>query len=199
MLPYAALDIDGETVAESGQLVTHTRRLALALGPDHVGHLVVGLRAGDLSLSTDDEHVLGLVAPLLAQTQIVSRLAADLQASRGQAVAAIEEERPTAPGLARRSRPPAVRNRLHLRRRAQHPARRPGRRGAAARRLRKETVTAIEDIRQLVYAMRPPALDELGLIRHCASSPQTLRTPQGLAAAGRPTPEDLPPLPRPSR
>ena len=30
--------------------------------------------------------------------------------------------------------------------------------------LRRETATAIEEIRRLVYAMRPPALDELGLV-----------------------------------
>lgn len=196
VLPYAALDIDGETVAESGQLVTHTRRLALALGPDHVGHLVVGLRAGDLSLSTDDEHVLGLVAPLLAQTQIVSRLAADLQASRGQAVAAIEEERrrlrrdlhdglgPRLSGIAFTS--DAVRNTLRAD---------PDAAEQLLSALRKETVTAIEDIRQLVYAMRPPALDELGLIPALRQQVQALRTPQGLPMRVDLTPDDLLPVP----
>ena len=30
--------------------------------------------------------------------------------------------------------------------------------------LRADTVIAIEEIRRMVYAMRPPALDELGLM-----------------------------------
>ena len=30
--------------------------------------------------------------------------------------------------------------------------------------LRADTITAIEEIRRMVYAMRPPALDELGLV-----------------------------------
>ena len=35
--------------------------------------------------------------------------------------------------------------------------------------LRADTVTAIEEIRRMVYAMRPPALDELGWSRRCDS------------------------------
>ena len=35
---------------------------------------------------------------------------------------------------------------------------------ALLKQLRADTTTAIEDIRRLVYAMRPPALDELGLV-----------------------------------
>jgi len=69
----------GVLLAVSGSEVTHTRRLPLALGDGRQGQLVVGLRAGDLRLSAGDEHVLRLVAPLLAQTLRASRLAADLQ------------------------------------------------------------------------------------------------------------------------
>ncbi len=196
VLPYAALRIDGWLVAESGQEVTHTRSLALTLGPDHQGQLVVGLRAGDLTLSTGDEHVLTLVAPLLAQTQLAGTLAQDLRASRGQAVTAIEEERrrlrrdlhdglgPRLSGIAFTS--DAVRNTLRT-----DPDGAEQLLGA----LRKETVTAIEDIRQLVYAMRPPALDELGLVRALRQQSQTLRTPEGIPLQVDLTPESLPPLP----
>jgi signal transduction histidine kinase len=45
------------------------------------------------------------------------------------------------------------------------------------RTLRQDTVTAIEDIRGLVYAMRPPALDELGLVTALRQQAQTLRAP----------------------
>jgi two-component system NarL family sensor kinase len=180
VLPYAALRLDGETVAESGAEVTHTRTLPLALGADRKGELVVGLRPGDLTLSAGDDHVLSLVAPLLAQTLRARALADELRESRGQAITAIEEERrrlrrdlhdglgPRLSGIAFTS--DAVRNTLR-----NDPS------GAEdlLRTLRQETVNAIEDIRGLVYAMRPPALDELGLVTALRQQAQTLRAPDG--------------------
>lgn len=181
VLPYAALRLDGETVAESGAEVTHTRTLPLALGNDRVGELVVGLRAGDLTLSAGDDHVLGLVAPLLAQTLRARALADELQQSRGQAITAIEEERrrlrrdlhdglgPRLSGIAFTA--DAVRNSLH----DDSPVAED-----LLRTLRQETVTAIQDIRELVYAMRPPALDELGLVTALRQQAQTLRAGDGI-------------------
>ena len=58
-----------------------------------VGEIVVGLRAGDLTLAQSDADVLRIVAPLLAQTLRAQALARDLQASRNAAITAIEEER----------------------------------------------------------------------------------------------------------
>jgi signal transduction histidine kinase len=86
VLPYAALQSNGKTLAATGTPVTHTRRLPLRLGADGVGELVVGLRAGDLGLSAADEQVLRVITPLLAQTL-------RLRASRESAIAGIEEER----------------------------------------------------------------------------------------------------------
>jgi signal transduction histidine kinase len=180
VLPYCALRLDGQTVAESGVEVTHTRTIPLALGADRAGELAVGLRPGDLALSAGDHRVLSLVAPLLAQTLRARALADELRESRGQAVTAIEEERrrlrrdlhdslgPRLSGIAFTS--DAVRNTLR-----KDPA------GAEdlLRTLRQETVTAIEDIRGLVYAMRPPALDELGLVTALRQQAQALRAPDG--------------------
>lgn len=196
VLPYAALRVDSETVAASGTQVTHTRTLSLALGGDRSGELVVGLRPGDLSLSSGDAHVLSLVAPLLAQTLRARALAHELRESRGQAITAIEEERrrlrrdlhdglgPRLSGIAFTS--DAVRNTLRS-----DPA------GAEdlLRTLRQETVTAIEDIRGLVYAMRPPALDELGLVTALKQHAQSLRTPAGIPLRVEVRAEGLPALP----
>ena len=58
-----------------------------------MGELVVGLRPGDLTLSSGDEQVLRIVAPLLAQTLRARQLTNDLKESRAAAITAIEEER----------------------------------------------------------------------------------------------------------
>lgn len=161
VLPYASLRVGGSELASSGQVTPHTRSVVVDRGAE----LVVGMRAGDLTMSRGDEQVLDLAAPLLAQALRARALVAELHASREQTVAAIAEERrrlrrdlhdglgPRLSGIAFTS--DAARNLVHLD---------PDGADALLRTLRAETVTAIEDIRGLVYAMRPPALDELGLV-----------------------------------
>lgn len=179
-LPYAVLRVAGETVASSGVSTTSTTIVPLSLGPDTVGELEVGLRPGDLALSADDEHVLALVAPLLALTARSGALAAALQESREQSVTAIEEERrrlrrdlhdglgPRLSGIAFTA--DAARNSVRTD---------PDTAEHLLGQLRAETSTAIEEIRGLVYAMRPPALDELGLVRAIRQQALALRTPDG--------------------
>jgi len=180
VLPYASLSSGGVELASSGTAVTHVRRLTLQLGDDEVGEIVVGLRPGDLTLSSGDERVLRLVAPLLAQTLRARTLAADLQKSRGQAIAAIEEERrrlrrdlhdglgPTLSGIAFTA--DAARNTLR---------RHPESADELLRGLRAEAVAAVGEIRRLVYDMRPPALDELGLVPALRQRASTIRTSDG--------------------
>ena len=195
VLPFAELTVDDAVVAVSGERVAHTRALPLTLADSRVGELVVGLRPGDLGLSASDEHVLALTTPLLAQTLRAQALARDLQASREHTITALEEERrrlrrdlhdglgPRLSGIAFTS--DAARNTL-----ASDPA-------AAAELLgsvRSETVAAIREIRQLVYAMRPPALDELGLVPALRQACSVLRTPDGRPFTVAIDAGDLPPL-----
>jgi signal transduction histidine kinase len=162
VLPYAGVWVDGVEVVSSGAPVPHTRRLPLALGDGRSGEIVLGMRTGDLNLTEGDERVLRIVTPLLAQTMRAHALAADLRASRGHAIVAIEEERrrlrrdlhdglgPTLSGIAFTA--DAARNSL-------------GDANAAdelLRTVRADAVAAIGEIRRLVYGMRPPSLDELG-------------------------------------
>ncbi len=180
VLPYAALSVEGVPLAASGSEVTHTRQLSLALGEGRRGELVVGLRAGDLKLSAGDMHVLSLVAPLLAQTLRASSLAADLQRSREATITALEEERrrlrrdlhdglgPRLSGVAFTA--DAARNTLRSD---------PDGTDSLLVSMRAETVSAIEEIRRLVYAMRPPALDELGLVPALRQQAVALRTSDG--------------------
>ena len=193
IVPYAALLVDGEQIAASGTETTHTRTLELA----GAGRLVVGLRPGDLAFSAADEHVLRLTVPLLSQALRARALAADLLESRGQTIAAVEEERrrlrrdlhdglgPRLTGVAFTS--DAARNLVRTD---------PAATEELLRQLRSDTVTAIEEIRRMVYAMRPPALDELGLV------PALRQQANGLCNRAGETvrvdvngPDDLPPLP----
>jgi signal transduction histidine kinase len=197
VLPYASLSSGGVELASSGTAVTHVRRLALQLGDDEVGEIVVGLRPGDLSLSAGDERVLRIVAPLLAQTLRARSLADDLQTSRGQAIAAIEEERrrlrrdlhdglgPTLSGIAFTA--DAARNTLRAR---------PESADELLRGLRAEAVTAVGEIRRLVYDMRPPALDELGLVPALRQRAASMRTEDGRSMqVSVEAPEAVPDLP----
>ncbi len=197
VLPYASLWAGGVELASSGTAVTHVRRLALQLGDDEVGEVVVGLRPGDLTLTAGDERVLRIVAPLLAQTLRARSLAADVQASRGQAIAAIEEERrrlrrdlhdglgPTLSGIAFTA--DAARNTLRDQ---------PESADELLRGLRADAVTAVGEIRRLVYDMRPPALDELGLVPALRQRATNLRTADGrVMHVAVEAPEALPDLP----
>lgn len=165
VLPYATLVVDGETLATSGTPVPQTRAIALRIDERVTGTIVVGLRAADLRLSADDEQVLRIVAPLLASAIRTRALAADLAASRGEVVVAIEEERrrlrrdlhdglgPTLTGVA--FAVDAARNQL---------AADPSAADALLAELRDDISRAIVEVRRLVEGLRPPALDELGLV-----------------------------------
>lgn len=196
VLPYASITADGEELATSGTQVTDTRRFPLPLGGDSMGEIVVGLRPGDLTLSAGDAQALQIVAPLLAQTLRARALGQELKQSRGAAIAAIEEERrrlrrdlhdglgPTLSGIALTA--DAARNWI-----GSDPA------GADAllRGLRADAVAAVGDIRRLVYAMRPPALDELGLVPALRQTVASLRTPDGRPMQVTVDAPELPQLP----
>lgn len=193
VLPYASLRVDGVELAASGVASPHTHTVVV----DRRAQLVVGLRAGDLTMSRGDLQVLDLAAPLLAQALHARALVEELHVARERTVAAIAEERrrlrrdlhdglgPRLSGIAFTS--DAARNLLRVD---------PDAADALLRTLRAETATAIEDIRGLVYAMRPPALDELGLVGALRQQAVGLRSASGESiSVSVEGPEDLSSLP----
>lgn len=191
-LPYAAVLADGAVVASSGTEPARTRSLELGGG----GALVVGLRPADQRLTGVDEQALALVAPLLAQTLRARALAAELQESRGRTIAAVEDERrrlrrdlhdglgPRLSGVAFTA--DAARNLIRTD---------PDAAEEMVAQLRADTVVAIEEIRRMVYAMRPPALDELGLVPALRQQAVGMRNREGRPVTVSVTAPDLPDLP----
>ncbi|CCG02003.1 sensor histidine kinase [Blastococcus saxobsidens] len=165
-LPYAAIVLgDDEPAVESGSPVPDTRSLPLLYRTEQVGELRLGLRPGETAFSSADRRLLSDLARQAGVAVSAVRLTADLQRSRERLVTAREEER-------RR-----LRRDLHDGLGAQLAGltvqtgvlrtlipRDPARAEALAGELRGELRTAIADIRRLVHGLRPPALDELGLI-----------------------------------
>ena len=164
-LPGVRVQSQGVVAATSGEQSTRTHVVPLRFGGDTIGELVVSVRTGQQRLSAADLRTLELVGVPLAVALRATALATQLAQARGRVVAAREEERRRLrrdlhDGLGSRLTgaaylADAVRNDV---------AAEPARAAARADDLRDEIAGAIDDIRRLVEGLRPPALDELGLV-----------------------------------
>lgn len=164
-LPYTALKSGGVQRAADGAAPELLETIALIYRGEQVGELIVGVRSGQRRLSTADRAVLELLAAPLAVAVHATTLSEDVQHSREQIVAAREEERrrlrrdlhdslgPVLTGIGFQA--DAASNLLRAE---------PERAAELLAQLRTATSDAIADVRRLVYALRPPALDELGLV-----------------------------------
>jgi signal transduction histidine kinase len=175
-LPYAAVEVEKngifEIAAETGGPVGDTVRLPLLYGGGPVGRLVLGRRPGEADFTPADRRLLedlarqvGIAVHATRLTDEALRLSADLQTSRERLVTAREEERrrlrrdlhdgfgPQLASLAMKAE--AARDLL---------AADPARSEALLEDVIAQTQEAVTDVRRLVYGLRPPALDDLGLI-----------------------------------
>jgi signal transduction histidine kinase len=166
-LPYAAVELrvgDGWVpTAAWGGAAGEVATFPLIFQRETVGRLLVGQRAAGERLSQDDEHLLANLARQVAPAAHAVALREALDASRAGQVTAREEERrrlrrdlhdgvgPTLAGLtlgldtarAMSGGHPKLEDLLT--------------------KLKTESQRAVTDIRGIVYGLRPPALDELGL------------------------------------
>ncbi|MDQ3723711.1 MAG: sensor histidine kinase, partial [Actinomycetota bacterium] len=140
-------------------------RVPLVSRGDTVGRLVVESRAAGESLRSDELRLLADLARQAATAVDAARLTNDLQRSRERLVVAREEER-------RRLRrdlhdglgPTLAAVVLQLDNARALVREDPEVTSAMLAALRDAAQEAIGDVRQLVYGLRPPALDELGLV-----------------------------------
>jgi signal transduction histidine kinase len=198
-LPYAAITLkqDGlfTIVAEFGREVGELVRLPLAYQGETVGQLVLSLRAPGEAFSPADRRLLDDLARQAGVAVHEIGLTIALQRSRERLVTAREEER----RRLRRDLHDGLGSQLaalHLRAGTLRMALPPGQPAAEAGLLELQTEihTAIGDLRRLVYALRPPALDELGLAGSLHSLAAQSSAGNGLRVRVDAA-EQLPPLP----
>ena len=169
-LPYVAVMLKEENefvlAAECG--AKSASNLTCELFPlnyqtEPVGQILVSRRAGEDSFTADEMTLLQNIARQVAVAAYAIQVTRDLQRSRERLVTAREEERrrlrrdlhdglgPTLASLTLKL--DAARNQLK-----DHP----NETDSLLVELKSQTQSTIEDIRRLVYNLRPPALDELG-------------------------------------
>jgi len=163
-VPFAELRTD-EVVLRSGDPPPNLHSFPLVSADAQVGELVIGLRSGERRLRDRDRQILDLLGTPLAVAVHATALSARLQRSQQRLIETREDERrrlrrdlhdglgPQLTGVTFKA--DAARNLLTSD---------PRRAKELLAELQADVRAAITDIRHLIYALRPPVLDDLGLI-----------------------------------
>ncbi|SHN46926.1 sensor histidine kinase [Cryptosporangium aurantiacum] len=180
--PYVAVEVDrsgGERlVASHGRRPASTPALPITFRGEEVGRLVLPSGGPRAALSPRDEKLLGDVVRQAAAASRAGYLAAELQRSRERLVTAREEERRRlrrdlhdglGPSLG------AVALRIDAARNLASSA--PEKADELLRQARDDVTTAVADVRRLVHDLRPPALDDVGLLGAVRQQAERLRGP----------------------
>jgi two-component system, NarL family, sensor kinase len=208
-LPFVAIklfSVDGfKVAAHYGKPASDATELQLMYRGEVVGQLLAGTRGAGEPFSQSDRRLLENIAHQAGPAVHAVQLTLALQNARLQLVTAREEER-------RRLRRDlhdglgatlaALNLETGVLRRTIHSD--PDKAEALANEIKADIRTAIEDIRRLVYELRPPTLDQLGLVAAVRalgaqySHQPAVQTEGGGDSSLRITiiaPEELPPLP----
>lgn len=165
-LPYVAIErLDGSPLAVHGSRTDRVESWPLVHEGTEQGVLLASPRRGEDAFDIRDRELLGDVARHAGVAVHAEVLTADLVASRQRLVTAREEERrrlrrdlhdglgPTLTGIGLNL--DAARSRVQAD---------PGGAEQLIRDAKAATSGALADVRRLVYGLRPPALDNLGLV-----------------------------------
>jgi signal transduction histidine kinase len=205
-LPYVAIALKQEggfeTAASYGTPGERPVQLPLVYQGEMIGQIRLSQRAPDEPFTPGEQRLLndiaghiGVTAHNVLLTRDLRRLAEDLQRSREELVKSREEER-------RRLRrdlhdelgPQLATLKLNLDVARNLVSRDPRAAEVLLVELRSQSQSAIADIRRLVFDLRPPALDELGLIGAIYEYTRQIVSQDGFQIRVD-TPKDLPPLP----
>ena len=199
-LPYAAitffsLDEEPRIIAGFGRPPSEMTHLPLTYQTERVGELILAPRAPGESFSPEDLKLINIIAQQAGVAAYTVRLNNDLQKSRERLVTAQEEERrrlrrdlhdgvgPTLASLSQR-----------LDTAADLVESDPSRSVQLLKELKGQVKGTLAEIRRLVYALRPPVLDEFGLVSAIQEHVAQYSGPNGLSITFDVT-EPLPPLP----
>jgi len=197
-LPYVAIERGGRILASDGEPSERVHSWPLTRGGTLEGQLRIGLREGERDLAAADRRVLAMLADPVAVAVHSTVVSEELQASRERIIAAREEERrrlrrelhdglgPTLTGIAFAA--DAAANTIDDD---------PEQSRRLLTTLRRNTRTALADVRRLVDNLRPPALDELGLVEALRQRADQLswRADGASVRVRLDVPEQVPPLP----
>jgi signal transduction histidine kinase len=197
-LPYAAIALDsndGPFVATSAGIQSATlERFPLIYQSERIGELIVGPRDAGQPLGPIDRRLLEDLARQIGVAVRGVQLTADLLRSRERLVTAREEERrrlrrDVHDGLggqlaALSMQAGSLRNLIRSD---------PDAAEVQVNELRTELKAAVTEIRRVVQGLRPPALDELGLIGSISERAQRLSV--SALSVSMDAPAVLPPLP----
>ncbi|GII55377.1 hypothetical protein Pth03_37660 [Planotetraspora thailandica] len=180
---------------ESGDVGPSPRQITLVWHGEPVGRLMIGRPGARRFAAAHDERVITTLLPHVADVAHAVRMAADLQRSRERILAAREEERRRLrrdlhDGLGQTLGAMAMTINMARMSLSRSPSAADGLLGD----LRAEMDAVTSDIRDLVYGLRPPALDDLGLagaVRALAEE----SLPAGVGGAVESAEEDLENLP----
>lgn len=197
-LPYAAIalkDEDGfSVVASAGERSPSALSLPLLYSGETVGHLLVSPRPGDAGFSPTDRRLLNDLARQVGIAAHSVLLSSALQRSRERLVTTREEERRRLRRDLHDGLGPALASFTLKLDAARNLVRRdPNGTERLLLELKGQVQGAITDIRRLVYALRPPTLDELGLVSAIHEQAEQYRS-NGLAVSVEAS-DPLPPLP----
>ena len=199
-IPYVAIHTrraqDDVVQVEYGISKTPTTDIPLIYQNERVGMLVVGQRSPGEALSAADQSVLENIAQQMSAVVHSVRLLAELQRSRERLVTAREEERRRlrrdlhdglGPALASQTlKIDAALDLLTID---------PAEANSLLTDVKAQSQTLVADVRRLVYELRPPALDEIGLAGALSGAVMQMRAAEKGLNITFEMPDPLPVLP----
>jgi signal transduction histidine kinase len=187
-LPYVAVELESQTgplvVASRGEMNGATTRLPLVHQAERIGSLVLGTRTPGEPLTAADLRLLQDLARQIGVAARAVQLVHDLERSRAMLVMARDEERSRLQRNLHDGLGPMLAGiNLAVQAARNLVATDPAEADAVLARAVAESRAATEDVRRLVYDLRPPALDRLGVVGALREQVSRLRTPANGADA----------------